>query len=152
MFEKVTEKNVNIAAQIHSISWKESHKSFCSREFVELHTSERQKEYIQKEMELGKVFYMLVEDAPKGIVSVKDNMIENLYVLPSEQHKGYGTNLLQYAESLCAEEPTLWVLDNNKKAYSLYCYLGYQPTGRKKQLRENLTEIEMVHILDKNFD
>ena len=143
MFELVTNENIDIAAKIHSISWKESHKSFCSKEFVELNTEERQREYIEKEMECGKVFYILVEEEPKGIVSIKGNLIENLYVLPTEQRKDYGTRLLQYAETLCDGKPILWILDNNRIAKNLYKKLGYELTGKENVLSETLKELEM---------
>lgn len=145
MFELVTEKNIEVAAEIHSLSWKESHRRFCSEEFVQAHTKDRQKQYIQKEMASGKIFYMLVEDEAKGIVSVKDNVIENLYVLPSEQHKGYGAQLLKYAELMCKGIPTLWILSNNEVANSFYQKNGYVFTGNKKVLNNNLFELEMQH-------
>ena len=146
VFEIVTTVNIDIAAQIHSISWKESHKSFCTEEFVQAHTVERQKQYIKKEMECGKKFYILIEGVPKGIVSVKDNLIENLYVLPKEQRKGYGTKLLQYAENLCNGIPTLWILDNNVIAKKLYEKMGYRFTGNENSLSETLSELEMQKI------
>ena len=148
MFELVTEKNIDIAAEIHSISWKESHKVFCSKEFVEAHTKERQRQYIEKEMQEGKVFYILVEETPKGIVSIKDNLIENLYVLPAEQRKGYGTRLLEFAEILCKDIPTLWILSNNEVAKNLYLKQGYQLTGECKQLNDDLSELEMNHKVE----
>ena len=151
MFELVTEKNIDIAAEIHSLSWKESHRGFCSLEFVEAHTKERQKQYIQNEMANGKVFYMLVEDEAKGIVSVKDNLIENLYVLPTEQRKGYGTQLLKYAELLCKGNPTLWILNNNVVARCIYQKNGYVFTGNKNVLNANLSELEMWHEVENWF-
>lgn len=143
MFELVTKENIDIAAQIHSISWKQSHKSFCTEEFVQAHTVERQKQYIEKEMKLGKRFYILIEGEPKGIVSVKDNRIENLYVLPTEQRKGYGTKLLKYVEMLCNGNPTLWILDNNMIAKNLYEKMGYRFTGNVNVLTDTLKELEM---------
>ena len=146
-FELVTEKNIDIAAEIHSISWKESHRTFCSEEFIQAHTKERQKRYIEKEMECGKQFYIINENGAKGIVSVKDNLIENLYVLPMEQGKGYGTELLKYAEHLCKGIPTLWILSNNEKAKNLYRKMGYRFTGNTKTLNSELKELEMQHML-----
>lgn len=93
IFELVTEQNIDIAAKIHSVSWKESHKTFCTEEFVQSHTQERQKQYIEKEINCGKKFYIIDDNGAKGIVSVIGNVIENLYVLPIEQGKGYGTKL-----------------------------------------------------------
>lgn len=151
MFELVTEKNIDTAAEIHSISWKESHKNFCSEEFVLAHTKERQKQYIRTEMEYGKQFYILVENDAKGIVSVKDNLIENLYVLPAEQRKGYGTKLLQYAELICKGIPTLWILSNNNAARNLYQKMGYKFTGNEKILNDTLKELEMQHEIEDWF-
>lgn len=143
MFQLVTDRNLKTAAQIHSESWRESHKAFCSMEFINTHTTARQMEYIRREMRLGKMFYLLVLDSPKGIVSVGDNLIENLYVLPSEQRKGYGTMLLHYAEGLCSGTPKLWVLNNNTGARLLYQMAGYVYTGKQNKLNDTLQELEM---------
>lgn len=151
MFELVTENNIDIAAEIHSISWKDSHKSFCSEEFVQAHSKERQKRYIQDGIKNGKAFYVLVEDEAKGIVSVKDNIIEDLYVLPTEQHKGYGTKLLHFAELLCKDNPTLWILCNNDIARSFYIKEGYHFTGKENQLTDKLSELEMQREKDDWF-
>ena len=151
MFELVTERNIDIAAEIHSVSWKESHKGFCSEEFVAAHTKERQRQYIENEIAYGKKFYLLVENGARGIVSVKDNLIENLYVLPKEQGKGYGTKLLKYAESMCTGIPTLWILSNNKLAKNFYQKHGYIFTENKKFPNDELTELEMQHKLDNWF-
>lgn len=143
MFEPVTEENLKIAAEIHAESWRDSHKGFCSPAFVAAHTTERQTEYLRNEMAQGKSFYLLTLDTPKGIVSVKDDLIENLYVLPREQRKGYGTMLLHYAEQLCSKPPRLWVLNNNQAAISLYRRTGYGFTGTRKHLNDTLEELEM---------
>lgn len=46
MIITVDRTNLLQAAMIHSISWKESHRSFCVPDFVERHTPERQQEYM----------------------------------------------------------------------------------------------------------
>lgn len=143
MFELVTENNLEVAAQVHAESWRESHKAICSAEFVDAHTTARQMEYIRNEMRSGKAFYLLTLDLPRGIVSVQDDLIENLYVLPSEQRKGYGTMLLRYAESLCSGRPRLWILNQNQGAYSFYQSMGYRLTGRCHILTDTLSELEL---------
>ena len=50
MIKTVDEKNIDIAASIHSEACQESHKSFCSPEFVGIHTQEHQKEYLLEKM------------------------------------------------------------------------------------------------------
>ena len=71
MILPVTRQNIHQAAVIHSESWKESHKDLCSAEFLEAHTPERQKSYLEAEMKQGAQIYMLVDQKPVGIVSVQ---------------------------------------------------------------------------------
>ena len=142
---QITENNVCEAGRIHSESWKESHKGFCTGEFIDRHTTEAQTEYIQSEMDKGKAFYMLVDHKPVGIVSVQESLIENLYILPTEQRKGYGAMLLQYILQLCDGIPHLWILSNNERADAFYKKHGFIETGKRKQLRNDLFEIELVY-------
>ena len=141
---KITENNIRDAGKIHSESWKESHKSFCSEEFVARHTEEAQTDYIRSEIAKGKDCYMLIDHIPVGIVSVYGNLIENLYVLPTEQRKGYGAMLLQYVLKQCNGMPSLWILSNNDRANAFYKKYGFVESGKKKQLRNDLFELELI--------
>lgn len=144
-FVEVTEQNIADAGRIHSESWKESHRSFCSAEFVEKHTPIAQAEYLRREIDVGKSVYMLIDDYPVGIVSVHGGLIENLYVLPSEQRKGYGTQLLKFAIQKCQSTPKLWILNINEGAYRLYTKNGFNETGNRKKLNKNLYEMELAY-------
>ena len=141
---EITENNLCEAGKIHAESWQESHRGFCAEEFVARHTKEAQTEYIRSEIAKGKAFYMLVDFKPVGIVSVKGCLIENLYILPDEQRKGYGSMLLQYAIQQCAGVPTLWILSNNKRASAFYRKHGFAESGKRKALRNDLFELEMI--------
>ncbi len=99
---------------------------------MESHTIERQRTYLENEMRAGKQIYLLIRDIPVGIVSVKENLIENLYVLPKRQCEGGGSELLGYAISKCMGTPALWVLNNNAKAQNFYEKHGFARTGREK--------------------
>ena len=97
----VDETTILQAATIHSISWKESHRAFCAPDFIEKHTPDRQREYLLSKMNDGTRVFMLVDEEPVGIVSITGSLIEDLYVLPGMQNRGYGTELLRFAISLC---------------------------------------------------
>jgi len=145
MIIKVDDGNIQLAAEIHAKSWRESHRSFCSEEFINRHTSARQAAYLRDKMRAGEAIYMLVEDKPVGVVAVDGNLIEDLYILPEEQRKGYGTKLLKFAMERCEKPPVLWILSNNQAAYALYSRYGFQKTGRRKQLSGQLFECEMTY-------
>ena len=138
----VDKTNVSEAAKIHSISWKESHRSFCTTEFIDQHSPQRQEAYLRWKMENGSKFYMLVEKMPIGIVSITENLIEDLYVLPEMQNHGFGSQLLKYAIDQCAGTPTLWILENNVDAARLYRRIGFEATGKRKVVAQGLDEME----------
>ena len=144
MIIPVDESHLFQAAEVHSVSWKDSHRAFCTPAFVELHTPERQREYLRETMARGSRLYMLVEGEPLGIVSVTGDLIEDLYVLPEKQNRGYGTKLLRYAKEQCTGTPTLWILENNANAERLYRRMGFQPSGRRHSVPNGLDEVEFA--------
>lgn len=145
MIVRIDETNLPLAARVHAVSWQDSHRGFCSEEFVLSHTPERQERYLRSEITAGKQLYLLLhDDTPVGIISIQDHLIENLYILPEWQRRGYGTTLLQFALSQCHGPATLWVLSNNTPALAFYQKHGFLFTGNRKQLRDDLFELEMV--------
>ena len=139
----VTEENAADAGNIHAESWQESHRSFCTEEFVRRHSREAQTEYLRREMAEGKKVFLLLAPEPVGVVSVQGSLIENLYILPKEQNKGYGSRLLRFAMAICEGTPELWILENNEGARRLYRRFGFRETGKSNPLSSTLREIQM---------
>ena len=142
MIVTVDQSNLFEAAAIHSVSWQESHRSFCSPEFIALHTPQHQETYLRKKIDNGSRLFIMIADKPVGVVSVTGNLIEDLYILPDYQHQGFGTRLLHFAIEQCDGVPTLWILENNKGAEKLYRREGFRETGRKNAITDKLDEIE----------
>ncbi len=142
MIVSVDEANLFEAGLIHSVSWQDSHRSFCPPDFVALHTPERQRDYLREKMNGGSRVYMLVKDRPVGVVSVTGSLIEDLYILPEMQNRGYGTELLRFAIGQCPDTPTLWILENNEGAARLYRRMGFKETGNVNAITDKLAEIE----------
>ena len=146
MIELVTDVNIEQAAAVHALSWRESHRAVCTEEFIALHTAERQRRYFQSLIETGAAVYLLSDNGRGvGTVSVRGNLIGDLYVLPEEQRKGYGTELLRFALERCTGVPTLWVLDHNRHAVRFYERNGFRMTGVSKELSAQLAELEMKY-------
>ena len=144
MIIPVDETNVLQAATIHSTAWRDSHRAFCTPEFIELHTTDRQRKYLCDKINGGTKVFMLVDERPVGIVSVTGSLIEDLYVLPELQNRGYGTKLLQFAISRCTDTPRLWILENNVDAERLYRRMGFTQTGGRQFITDGLDEIEFA--------
>ena len=144
MINLVCDANIRQAAEVHAISWRESHRDICSEEFIAVHTTERQIEYLKSQMKKGAAIYLLSDAGkPVGIVSIRDDVVGDLYVLPDQQGRGYGTQLLRFAIEKCVGTPTLWVLNQNQRAIRLYERNGFRLTGERKELSETLSELQM---------
>ena len=143
MIAAVDHTNLHQAAVVHSVSWKESHRSFCPPAFIERHSPENQEEYMREKMDAGSEFFLLYAgEEPVGVVSVTGNLIADLYVLPDRRNAGYGTTLLRFAIGRCRGTPTLWILENNKNAGRLYRRMGFRKTGTVREGINRLDEIE----------
>lgn len=141
--EEVTEQTLSAAGYVHAESWRASHRDICPPDFVAAHTAQAQTEYLRQEMAQGKRLFLLTDGEPVGIVTVWGSLIENLYVLPGRQGRGYGSRLLKFAMAQCQGAPTLWVLNSNENAHRLYLRHGFQQTGVIKYLNETLLEREL---------
>ena len=144
MIVPVNSSNIQDAAVIHSLSWQDSHRSFCKADFVGLHTPEHQEEYLLRKTNDGSNIFMLIDQRPVGIVSIKGSLIEDLYVHPDFQNRGYGSELLRYAISQCSGIPTLWILENNDRAKKIYQKAGFRETGKSNSITNGLDEIEFA--------
>ena len=134
----VTEDFFEPAAQVYARSWRESHRDVCSPAFLE---SRDCAAYLRTGMERGKRLFLLWDPEPVGLIAVMGREIGDLYVLPEQQGRGYGSKLLEYAMPL-AEQPFLTVLSSNNGAIRLYERYGFRETGRK-ELRRNLWELTL---------
>ena len=51
--------------------------------------------------------------------------------------------MLEFAVSLCKDDPVLWILENNTGAERLYRRMGFKETGRRNAITDRLDEIEL---------
>ena len=73
--------------------------------------------------------YISADGQAVGTVTVKENDIGRLFVLPAYQGHGYGGALLRFAEQRIAEQYAEAVLDASFAAKAIYLRHGWQETG-----------------------
>ena len=143
----VTEENAPLAGAVHAVSWQASHRHFCPEEFVLRFDARRQTEYLLEGMRRGKQVWLLIDPEPAGLISltetVEGSLIEDRYVLPRLEGRGYGGALLKAAIAQARGPVYLWILNNNIKALDYYQKRGFALSGREKPLSESLRELEM---------
>ena len=143
----VTEENAPLAGAVHAVSWQASHRHFCPEEFVLRFDARRQTEYLLEGMRRGKQVWLLFDPEPAGLISLTEtgegSLIEDLYVLPQLEGRGYGGALLKAAIAQAKGPVYLWILNNNVKALDYYQKRGFALSGREKPLSRSLSELEM---------
>lgn len=116
--------------------------------FVEHHNDTN----ILSDIEAGKVFLCVNEEGqPVGTVSIKDNDICRLFVLPEYQGKGYGRKLLDFAENEIAKKYEEIMIDASLPAKRIYLKRGY----REKEshiINANYGDFLCYDIMVKRYD
>ena len=140
--EKVNESSFADALKVYSISWKESHRTICSAEFLE---NRDYAGYLRKKT--GELYLATTEETV-GVFCLRGDDFSDLYIHPVHQGKGYGTACLRYAMEH-SSILRLTVLSNNEPAIGLYLKMGFRFTGRDIARRAGLTEREMIYRKEK---
>lgn len=74
------------------------------------------------------VFLLQINDEYVGTVTIKENEICRLFVLPVYQHRGYGKELLDFSEKKIGEQFSEIILDASLPAKKIYKLRGYRET------------------------
>lgn len=90
--------------------------------FLEHHSREN----VLSDIEDGIVWLLEEEDCPMGTVTIKGNVVNRLFVLPEYQSRGYGSQLMDFAEKKIAEQFTHVQIASSLAAKEMYVKLGYQ--------------------------
>ena len=83
---------------------------------------------IKADIDAEKVFVLEVDEILIGTVTVSDNEINRLFVLPDFQRKGYGRELMDFAEELISKEHDQIILDASLPAKQMYLKRSYVAT------------------------
>lgn len=151
MIIKVSEQNLKDAAFVYMLSWKESHREICSGDFIEKHDIVYMTAFLSEKLENGyKLYIKYYENNPVGIIGINpsDEEICLLYVLPTEQGKGFGSELLEFAVAKC-ENPYITVLDSNKKAIDFYKKRGFVTAEKQPENKGEKKIFERKYVYQK---
>ncbi|MDO4459714.1 MAG: GNAT family N-acetyltransferase [Clostridia bacterium] len=94
-------------------------------EFFKKHHSD---ENILKDINAGLVYLLENKNNFVGTVTVKENNINRLFVLPEFQKHGFGRELIEFAEGIIFRNYSEIKLDASLPAKSIYMARGYTET------------------------
>lgn len=85
----------------------------------------------------GKVYVLWEDEHIVGTVTINENEVCRLFVLPEYQHKGYGRKLMDHAESEIGKRYKKAILDSSLPAMSIYQRRGYTETAYRQVMTDN---------------
>lgn len=86
------------------------------------------REAIEEDINDGYVYILQENDYFVGTVTIKQNVINRLFVLPEYQGRGYGQRLMDFAENKIAEKSKTVHIDSSLPAKEMYLKRGYHET------------------------
>ena len=99
---------------------------YYPRGAVDFFLAHHSAENVGRDIAAGAVYLLTDEDGCcAGTVTIRDNEILRLFVLPQFQGSGYGGELLRFAETTAAERCSEIILDASLAAKAIYLKYGY---------------------------
>lgn len=95
---------------------------------VEFFLKHHSGESIVNDIEDGKVYLLIDDGDVVGMVTISENDINRLFVMPRCQHKGYGRTLLDFAEKEILKNYSFVEMDASLPAKRIYRKRGYKET------------------------
>ena len=92
---------------------------------VQFFSNHHSDDRIRADIVAGIVFLIEVDGTVIGTVTVADNEINRLFVLPDFQRKGYGRELMDFAEEIIRKKHDHIILDASLPAKQIYLKRGY---------------------------
>ena len=119
--------DLSIVKNISEITISEIYPHYYPKGAVGFFLEHHSEENILGDIKKNRVFLCLdtLQNAI-GTITVKDNEICRLFVLPAYQGKGFGTEMLDFAERIIFEQHSKVVLDVSLPAKQIYLKRGYK--------------------------
>lgn len=101
--------------------------NYYPRGAVDFFLAHHREENIRADIEEGIVYLLTDDDGDSaGTVTIKNNEILRLFVLPEYQGRGYGRELMNFAENKVAGQYDEIVIDASLSAKPIYLKRGYR--------------------------
>lgn len=123
---RAKESDFEIVKQITQNTIREVYPKYYPEGAVEFFSEHHSDERIMNDINSETVYILVTGDGePAGTVTLTDNEIDRLFVLPIFQGKGYGRVLLDYAEDAIAKKYDVIKLHASLPAKSIYLKRGF---------------------------
>lgn len=114
---------------------------YYTQEVVDFFNELHSKESISKDIINGNVYIFGFNEMSFGTVTLIDNCVKRLFIIPEFQGNGYGSGIMEFIEEIVSKDYEEIILDSSLPSFKFY-------TGRDYSLKESYTlELENGKIL-----
>lgn len=128
---------------------------YYAKGVVDFFLKHHSRENILYDIGNGIVYVLEADGCVVGTVTVKENAVNRLFVLPKYQSHGYGSKLMDFAETKIAERFGKIHIDSSLPAKEMYLKRGYKEKKSCKIHADNggvLVYDEMEKVVAKQLD
>lgn len=119
--------DLSIVKNISEVTISEIYPHYYPKGAVNFFLEHHSEENILNDIKKNRVFLCLdILQNAIGTITVKDNEICRLFVMPTYQGMGFGTEMLNFAEKIIFEQYSKVVLDASLPAKQIYLKRGYE--------------------------
>lgn len=151
MIRRANIKNLESVLQITEDTILEIYSHYYAKGVVDFFLKHHSREHVLSDIEKGIVWLLEIDDTLVGTVTIKENAINRLFILPEYQSLGYGSQLMDFAENKIAERFSRIQIDSSLAAKEMYLKRGYKEKKTCKIVAENgdiLVYDEMEKAMD----
>lgn len=117
---------------------KEIYPHYYPRGAVDFFLAHHNDENIMRDIQAGMVYLNFHEDRHAvGTITIRENELCRLFILPQYQKQGYGRELIDFAEHRISEHYPVSILDASLPAKAIYLKRGYIETETHSILTES---------------
>ncbi len=99
---------------------------YYAKGVVNFFLTHHRRENVLSDIENGIVWLSEENECIVGTVTIKENVVNRLFILPEYQSRGYGSQLMDFAEAKIAEKFSHIHIDSSLAAKEMYLKRGYQ--------------------------
>lgn len=151
MIERATEEELDIVLQITHTTIREIYSHYYASGVVDFFLRHHSRENVFADIKAGIVYLLRADACPVGTVTIKENAVNRLFVLPQYQSRGFGSRLMDFAENEIARNFDRVNIDSSLAAKELYLKRGYKESGTHKIVSEN-GDILVYDEMEKTVD
>lgn len=147
--------DLDMVLQITHVTISEIYSHYYAEGVVQFFLEHHSRENVLLDIEDGIVWLLEEEDCLVGTVTIKGNAVNRLFVLPEYQFRGYGSQLMDFAEDKIAKQFTHVHIDSSLAAKEMYLKRGYQQKRTCRIPADNgdiLVYDEMEKRVDKRWN